>query len=210
MKLDFNLNNVVFIILITILSIWGGRQLIEKKALKKEIEYTTEELQNYRIYLTKAEKKIVDSVNYYQEEISYLLKQHRMYKKQIESHKAIIIDSIYKLSIEESKLFVDSVYSKKEGDTIPITETQLKDIHVTTLKLKECELFSDFQKDVIDQLDTAYNNCYKSVDILQENLNECSEINNENTKKIKSLKNKVWCNRIVSVLVTGLAVLLAL
>lgn len=210
MKIDFNLNNIIFIILIAILSVWGGRQFLEKRTLKKEIESTTEELKSYKTYLTESEKKIVDSVNYYESEISCLIEQHTIYKKQIESHKKVIIDSIYKLSTEESKSFIDSVYSKKEGDTIPITETQLKDIHVTTLKLKECEIFSEFQKDVIAQLDTAYDNCYESVNILQENLDECSELNKKDARKIKSLKKKVWSNRIIGVLGIGLSVLLLL
>jgi len=206
-KFELNLNNIIFLLSIIVVSIWGTRQFFEKRRLQKEISSNIEEFNDYKSQLNKSEQKLVDSVVYYKSEIDLLIEKNKAYKKQIEYHKQVLIDSIYKLSINESKLFIDSVYSKKEGDTINIRETQLKDIHITTLKLKECETLSNFQQKTIEELDKAYSNCSSSVEVLKENLSECSESNKKNTIKIKSLRKKVWSNRIIGIAGISIAIL---
>jgi hypothetical protein len=208
MKIEFNLNNIIFLILIIILSIWGGRQFLDKRSLKKEINSNIGQLNNYKKILSKTENKLVDSVSFYEYKVDSLIKKHENYKKQKETREKIIIDSIYKLSIKESKKFIDSTYSNKEGDSVYIMETQLKDIHISTLKLKECEELSNFQQETIEELNKAYSNCLLSSNILKDNLSECSESNEKNKIKIKSLKRKVWSNRIITLSVIGLFTLL--
>jgi len=208
MKIEFNLNNIIFLILIIILSIWGGRQFLDKRSLKKEINSNIGQLNNYKKNLSKTENKLVDSVSFYEYKVDSLIKKHENYKKQKETREKIIIDSIYKLSIKESKKFIDSTYSNKEGDSVYIMETQLKDIHISTLKLKECEELSNFQQETIEELNKAYSNCLLSSNILKDNLSECSESNEKNKIKIKSLKRKVWSNRIITLSVIGLFTLL--
>lgn len=208
MKIEFNMNNIIFLILIIILSIWGGRQFLDKKSLKKEIDSNIGQLNNYKKYLSKTENKLVDSVSFYEYKVDSLIKKHENYKKQKETREKIIIDSIYKLSIKESKKFIDSTYSNKKGDSVYIMETQLKDIHISTLKLKECEELSNFQQKTIEELNKAYSNCLLSSNILKDNLSECSESNEKNKIKIKSLKRKVWSNRIITLSVIGLSILL--
>jgi hypothetical protein len=208
MKIEFNMNNIIFLILIIILSIWGGRQFLDKRSLKKEINSNIGQLNNYKKILSKTENKLVDSVSFYEYKVDSLIKKHENYKKQKETREKIIIDSIYKLSIKESKKFIDSTYSNKEGDSVYIMETQLKDIHISTLKLKECEELSNFQQETIEELNKAYSNCLLSSNILKDNLSECSESNEKNKIKIKSLKRKVWSNRIITLSVIGLFTLL--
>jgi hypothetical protein len=208
MKIEFNMNNIIFLILIIILSIWGGRQFLDKKSLKKEIDSNIGQLNNYKKYLSKTENKLVDSVSFYEYKVDSLIKKHENYKKQKETREKIIIDSIYKLSIKESKKFIDSTYSNKKGDSVYIMETQLKDIHISTLKLKECEELSNFKQKTIEELNKAYSNCLLSSNILKDNLSECSESNEKNKIKIKSLKRKVWSNRIITLSVIGLSILL--
>jgi len=208
MKIEFNMNNIIFLILIIILSIWGGRQFLDKKSLKKEINSNIGQLNNYKKILSKTENKLIDSVSFYEYKVDSLIKKHENYKKQKENHEKNIIDSIYKLSIKESKKFIDSTYSNKKGDSIYIMETQLKDIHISTLKLKECEELSNFQQKTIEELNKAYSNCLLSSNILKDNLSECSESNEKNKIKIKSLKRKVWSNRIITLSIIGLSILL--
>jgi D-ribose pyranose/furanose isomerase RbsD len=208
MKIEFNLNNIIFLILIIILSIWGGRQFLDKRSLKREINSNIGQLNNYKKILSKTENKLIDSVSFYEDKVDYLINKHENYKKQKETREKIIIDSIYKLSIKESKKFIDSTYSNKKGDSIYIMETQLKDIHISTLKLKECEELSNFQQETIEELNKAYSNCLLSSNILKDNLSECSKSNEKNKIKIKSLKRKVWSNRIITLSVIGLFTLL--
>lgn len=210
---EINLNNILFLIVLTILGVWGVRQFLEKRDLKKELNNKTEELletkKTSEDLLTKSEKKMLDSIDYYKETVEYLVSKTNALKRTLKARELVLMDSIYKLSTSASIDFLDSLFTPG-GDDVSITENQIKDIHVSEIKLRELELTAGFQQNVIRELDAAYGNCLSSMDVIQEDLDQCISNGEQKDSNIKSLRKKVWGSRIVGVAGIALAVLAVL
>lgn len=187
---QLNLNNIAAALAILSLSVFSVRQCSDKVTYRKQFEEQLSENIKLKSDMKGLKASHNDSILAYQSKLSSLRKEKESSTSSYKAYIKTLHSKIDKLSIEESKAFIDSVYVPT-GEEVVITGGQVKDIHVAELKRLKCEEQIEVYDNFIFELDKAYGNSIKESKRLNGELSVCEASIKEKDVKIKTLKRKV-------------------